>query len=406
MTTELPIQQLQVDEIEHLQTWLRRYHEMDTRRWLTQVQDTMESALQPLPRWWQQETLGQKKKAVLWYIVLYAQVQEQRRAPFIDVDRWWHYVDHLAAITGTTEGHKTRNALVRSLYRARYVTRLDRLTHFSFKSFAVKVFGETAWRQGYTTITHTLTDIGYENISNRGAFDTALAILLLVQRSADIERIDSHLLYALYAENPITARSRHFQRIALALHTLEYGNYAHCFQHTHRSSAPSTLTDYIAPDWVVMADRWLQTSVLAPNSRKRIYRTVLQVGRWLATTHPDIQHPEHWMRQTALDCVQMVNHLHCYEWSSEPEKQGKPLKPSSKQKVLDAIRSYFTDIQSWQWISRRFNPQRALATPKHILNDVHPQPRVIQADVWAKLLSAALELEQTDLNDFLHRKGG
>lgn len=407
MTTEKPFQQLQADEVERLETLLRQYQEMDTCNWLTQVQDAMKPALQPLQHWWQQETLGKSQKAALCYVVLSAQIQEKRRTSFIEAARWWYYVDHFAQITGETQGYKTRNALVRSLYHANYVTRLDRLTHhFSFKSFALKIFGETAWQKGYATITHTLTNIGYENIPARAAFDTALAILLLVQRSADIERVDSHLLYTLYAENPITARSRHFQRIALALHTLEYGNYARCFQHTHRSSAPSTLTDHIAPDWVAMADRWLQTSVLAPNSRKRIYRTVLQIGRWLAATHPDIQHPEHWTRQTALDCVQMVSHLHCYQWSSQPAKQGKPLKPSSKQKVLDAMRSYFTDIQSWQWIGQRFNPQRALATPTHILNDVHPQPRVIQADVWAKLLSAALELEQADLKDFLHRKGG
>ena len=52
MTTEIPFQQLQADEVERLETWLHQYQEMDTCNWLAQTQDAMGPALQPLQRWW------------------------------------------------------------------------------------------------------------------------------------------------------------------------------------------------------------------------------------------------------------------------------------------------------------------------------------------------------------------
>lgn len=46
---------------------------------------------------------------------------------------------------------------------------------------------------------------------------------------------------------------------------------------------------------------------------------------------------------------------------------------------------------------RRFDPARALATPRSVKALIGPAPRVIAADVWAKLLWARLHLEPADL---------
>ncbi len=46
---------------------------------------------------------------------------------------------------------------------------------------------------------------------------------------------------------------------------------------------------------------------------------------------------------------------------------------------------------------RRFDPQRALATPRSIAALVGPNPRMIADDIWAKLLWAGLNLAATDL---------
>jgi integrase len=62
-----------------------------------------------------------------------------------------------------------------------------------------------------------------------------------------------------------------------------------------------------------------------------------------------------------------------------------------------AIRTFFHDCQEWEWIPRRFDPTRALATPRSIRALTGPNPRVIADDVWAKLLWAGLNLEAQDL---------
>ncbi len=46
---------------------------------------------------------------------------------------------------------------------------------------------------------------------------------------------------------------------------------------------------------------------------------------------------------------------------------------------------------------RRFDPTRALATPRSVLALIGPDPRVIADDVWAKLLWAGLNVEAGDL---------
>ncbi|MFI7470611.1 hypothetical protein [Nonomuraea sp. NPDC049646] len=45
---------------------------------------------------------------------------------------------------------------------------------------------------------------------------------------------------------------------------------------------------------------------------------------------------------------------------------------------------------------RRFDPARALATPRSIAALLAPNPRVIADDIWAKLLWAGLNLEPED----------
>jgi len=58
---------------------------------------------------------------------------------------------------------------------------------------------------------------------------------------------------------------------------------------------------------------------------------------------------------------------------------------------------FFRDCQEWNWIPRRFDPNRSFSTPRSIRALIAPDPQVIQNDVWAKLLWAGLNLEEEDL---------
>ena len=60
-------------------------------------------------------------------------------------------------------------------------------------------------------------------------------------------------------------------------------------------------------------------------------------------------------------------------------------------------RAFFRDLQEWEWIPRRFDPARALSTPRSLRALIGPDPRVIADGIWAKLLWAGLNLEAADL---------
>ncbi|WP_331772911.1 hypothetical protein OG948_56660 (plasmid) [Embleya sp. NBC_00888] len=58
---------------------------------------------------------------------------------------------------------------------------------------------------------------------------------------------------------------------------------------------------------------------------------------------------------------------------------------------------FFRDCREWEWLPRRFDPQRTLGTPRSIAALLGSNPRAIADDVWAKLLWAGLNLRRGDL---------
>jgi integrase len=84
---------------------------------------------------------------------------------------------------------------------------------------------------------------------------------------------------------------------------------------------------------------------------------------------------------------------------------GRPLSARSKDQHLAALRAFFRDGQEWGWFPRRFDPVRALATPRSVKALLGPKPRVIADDVWAKLLWAGLNLTEQDLPGLYRTRG-
>jgi integrase len=76
---------------------------------------------------------------------------------------------------------------------------------------------------------------------------------------------------------------------------------------------------------------------------------------------------------------------------------GKPLQAAAKSALLYVVRTFFRDCQEWEWLPRRFDPQRALGTPRSAAALLGPNPRVIADEIWAKLLWAGLNLDTADL---------
>jgi integrase len=128
---------------------------------------------------------------------------------------------------------------------------------------------------------------------------------------------------------------------------------------------------------------------------------LLKVGRWLAAEHPEAVDPSAWTRQTCAAWVAALDRMDVGDYAQRTagmgDRVGKPLEPASKATQLGAVRTFFRDCQEWEWLPRRFDPQRALATPRSVAALLGPDPRVIADDVWAKLLWAGLNLDTADL---------
>ena len=126
---------------------------------------------------------------------------------------------------------------------------------------------------------------------------------------------------------------------------------------------------------------------------------VLKAGRWLQVAHPD----DHGARRLDPRAVRRVRRGHRSHarrglrsalWPPAGSARARRSPARSKEGYLGALRQFFRDCQEWGWIPRRFDPARALATPRAVKALIGPAPRVIADDLWAKLLWAGLNLDR------------
>jgi integrase len=158
----------------------------------------------------------------------------------------------------------------------------------------------------------------------------------------------------------------------------------------------------VAPTWLDCLERWERTSTLTPKTRASVTWAVLKAGRWLQAHHPTVSAPGEWTRDLAVAYVAAVDRMHAGDYVQrtaglQAGRVGQPLSPRAKDRCLQCLRAFFTDLQEWGWIAGRFNPARALATPRAVKAAIGPAPRIIADDIWAKLLWAGLHLTEDDL---------
>ncbi len=162
-----------------------------------------------------------------------------------------------------------------------------------------------------------------------------------------------------------------------------------------------------ARSWAAWVERWYATSTLSPKVRDSHRSLLSKVGRWLAAEHPQITEPAQWTRQTCAAWVAAVDRLRVGDYvqrlASHAKRTGQPITAHTKAEYLTATRAFFRDCQEWEWIPRRFDPARALATPRTVQAMLGPDPRVIADEIWAKLLWAGLNLEPDDLPTSFNR---
>lgn len=234
---------------------------------------------------------------------------------------------------------------------------------------------------------------------------------LLVNRSPHLEDLTYDLLVMMRERTDTMAIKRELGKLSRAL--LALGLFTQTLPDVpippakkvaHPQKSLIEGTDTVAPEWLQYCQRWHATSTLTYSVRQQYYRYLLKTGRWLTQVHPERIRPGDWTREFVATFVAFVDQQRLGDWI-EPgnvnkiveDKVGQPIGPRSKSHFLGAMRAFFLDCQEWGWIPRRFDPRRALATPRSIRTLIGPNPRVISDDVWAKLLYAGLNLTQDDM---------
>jgi Phage integrase family. len=289
-----------------------------------------------------------------------------------------------------------RPCLVAHAYLLGRFIDFTRLGRFSRLALAWRIFGRARVDAEISRIRAVLAGWGYR----LGRDDDKLLPMVacqvfLLNRSPCVDGLSTELFDRIRREQLLPdQRSQTLHAVQRAVAALGF-----C-EPPHRS--PHAPIAQGGPDaWQRWVDRWHATSTLTPRVRGSVRATLLKVGRWLAAEQPESADPAAWTRQTCAAWVATVDRMNIGDFVERTaglnDRVGKPLEASTKAANIAATRTFFRDCQEWEWLPRRFDPQRALATPRSVAALLGPKPRVIADEVWAKLLWAGLNLEPADL---------
>jgi integrase len=278
-------------------------------------------------------------------------------------------------------------------------TAFELIGPFERQALAERVFGPAVVEAAIDPVRGVLTGWGYR----ANELVSLVCAMLLLNRSPRLSDLTSETLAGLRA-NPAMRQHHHVRHLHGVHRALAALGHAEPPATPKYGDGPAPITGTAAA-WAQWVERWNATSTLEPTTRS-IYRVILaKIGRWLTAEHPAITEPHQWTRQTCAAWIAAVDRMTVGEHAQSPHwlggnhaDNGKPLSPKTKRAYLRVARTFFRDCQDWEWIPRRFDPARALATPRSIKALQGPDPRVIADDIWAKLLWAGLNLDAGDLS--------
>jgi len=285
--------------------------------------------------------------------------------------------------------------------------------HLEFRGFKVgrfarRVFGTEPVDTTVAAVLSHLDVFGYQAQLGRPNMINALLDLMLLVGSPLLEDLaaSSAVLIGLRNREVHNARRYGVEQLTRTLvdmgviETMPFATQPSREEWLARSQAGQ---HDVPPAWLEWISRWFETSTLSRRTREHAFFDLIKAGRWLHREHPDRAEPGSWDRELAAAWVAAVDRFLVGEMSKAPNtnymraRSGGPISPRTKSHLISALRTFFYDLQEWEWIERRFDPRRAFSLPRSIGALIGPQPRVIADDIWAKLMWAGLNLVLDDL---------
>ncbi len=265
---------------------------------------------------------------------------------------------------------------------------------------AQKCFEKTLIDSGVERVRMVLQSWGYQQ-KEQGSFVACVSYVFLRNSSPHLEDLTSALMAQVAQTCVLPCVQRYLPQMARAL--CELGMIEHALPDARAQRAMTSGTDgSVSAEWLSWCQRWRKQATA--QDPWNTYYSLLKVGRWLQVSHPEVTSPADWTYEMAIELVAAVNHMNVGEWSSQRhrshiphERMGQPLRPRARNRILQSMRVFLRACQEWQWIAVRLNPDRALRTPRSIRSLAGPSPRIIDKEAWAKVLWAAMNLEEKDL---------
>jgi integrase len=276
----------------------------------------------------------------------------------------------------------------------------QQLGHLSRQVLAWRVFGREPVQATIDQILDVLHGWGYQGSESKESrlrrLRSSICQALLINRSPRLEDLTTELMLRLRTDPGVSDHLRgDLYAIQSAVAALGYADAPPASPNIRKDPFP---IDGAPAAWVQMAERWYATSTLTPAVRRNIRVRVAMMGRWLTAEQPGITEPGQWTRETCAAWVAAVDRMRVGDYVQHYRgRAGAPLAARTKDGIYASSRAFFRDLQEWGWIPRRFDPARALGTPRSVVALINPNPRVIADDIWAKLLWAGLNLQADDL---------
>ncbi|MFV8855344.1 tyrosine-type recombinase/integrase [Klebsiella variicola] len=278
--------------------------------------------------------------------------------------------------------------------------RLEAAGCFYHYRLSVKVFGRPATEAAINKLQENMQRLGFVTADNN--IRNALLLSMLCQRQVDPEKLELETLKRVITYGPVYMRrsAATLSRIFAAMGLFPAG-IDHRILERRRPHGEYRATSNVPEEWLRWCERWRKTAIKAPSSELSTWYRILQCGRWLKATYPDIHSPADWSRDIALEYVAAVCQMKIGQWS-EPRHMyqnriGQLMTASARAGILQAIRVFFRDLQEWGLITVRFDPVRTFRLPRAIQASIGPAPRVVADDIWSKLVWAGLNLQEQDL---------
>ncbi|MDV5358262.1 tyrosine-type recombinase/integrase [Enterobacter asburiae] len=277
---------------------------------------------------------------------------------------------------------------------------LESVGRFYQYRLSIKVFGRQVTDAAISKLQENMRRLGF--IADNNCVRNALCMAMLCQRQPVLEKVDLETLRRVIVSGPAYMRrsAATLSRILAAMGQFPAG-IDHRVNDRRRPATEYRAASNVPGEWLQWCERWRNYAVSAPSSGVSTWYRLLQCGRWLRDTHPDILSPADWTRDIALEYTVAVCRMKIGQWS-EPahmycERRGQLMKASARAGLLQGIKVFFRDLQEWELIPVRFNPARVFRLPRAIQASIGPAPRIVADDMWSKMVWAGLNLQQEDL---------